>query len=131
MKKIKFLTATAILFVFFSCKKNETVFLAHFYSTDSTRALGLYIDDQFKGNLPHVNCKAFEATNDQKAAMLFITLPSGRYKLSAKDASGTIVSEFKEYKIKGRSGKLSEKMRGGTGSQESSVNNNELVFNFY
>ena len=128
MKKFSKLLLVLTITAFLSaCKKNQTTFDSYIYTTISERALALYIDNKYLGELPIVNCKTTEATESQKQLMFHTSLPSGKYKISAKDAEGKVYSET-YLKIKGRPGCMESGMHGGVGGAESVVANNVMIF---
>ncbi len=86
-----------------NCKKNET-YQSYFYTTSGHDSpLFLYVDGQYKGELPVMNQKPTFGNDTLKQKALFLTLKSGSYKVEAMDSQGAVKSSGKVTFSKSRS----------------------------
>lgn len=87
---------TLALFLFSNCKKEHNKNYKAFFYTDKGSAeqkLSLFIDGQYKGDLPYLTVHPTCDNNDpMRQQALPLTLESGKYKLDARDKDGNVVS---------------------------------------
>ncbi|MBI4645123.1 MAG: hypothetical protein HY738_00665 [Bacteroidia bacterium] len=129
MKKIiTTLTAVALIALLLThCKKYNTTFNSYFYtSKDSNEVqLSLYIDGNYKGDLPYLTNKPTCDNDSLKQKALFLTLQSGKYKIVAKDKQDNIKSsstlKITNNSMDGKTG------NGGSGGLEATSKDNCLI----
>ncbi|MEO6305905.1 MAG: hypothetical protein ABIP51_22350 [Bacteroidia bacterium] len=110
------------------CKKNQITYNAYFYTTNPSAEvqLSLYIDDKYRGDLPCLYPKPTCDNDTLKQKALFLTLKSGKYKISAKDRQGNIKSSGT---MKVSKNKMSSS--GGMGGQEISSQSDCLIVGLF
>lgn len=131
MKKTHFLTLTVVLLILFfltQCKKDETVYNVFFYTSKDTTEirLSLFIDDKYKGEIPYMSQKPTFDNDSLKQRAFSLTLASGKYNMTAKDASGNVKSE-QIVKIKNNSSSVRSK----TGGQELTSKENCVIVGLF
>ncbi len=131
MKRTRFLTLTAVSLISFfltQCKKDDTVYNVYFYtSKDTTEVrLSLFIDDKYKGEIPYLSQKPTYDNDSLKHLAFSLTLTSGKYNITAKDASGIVKSE-QIVKIKNNS----TSVRGKIGGQELTGKDNCIIVGLF
>ena len=131
MKKTHFLTLTAVsLIAFFltQCKKDDTIYNVYFYTSKypTEVRLLLFIDDKYKGEIPYMSQKPTFDNDSLKQCAFLLTLSSGKYNMTAKDASGNVKSE-QIVKIKNNS----TSVRSKTGGQELAVKDNCVIVGLF
>ena len=122
-------TAIMSLLLLTQCKKDNTVFNSYFYTSMDEKdvQLSLYIDKQYKGELPYLTRKPSACDNDTlKQKALFLALQSGKYTVETKDKQGNIKSSF-TLKIKSNS----MQVRSIKGGNETELCNGCLVAGLY
>lgn len=90
-----FIIVLLSILIFPNCKKQPSTFSVYFYTskTVSETKLDLFIEDQYKGELPNLIGKPqCNASDTLKKECLFIGLKSGKYKIVARDKQGSIIS---------------------------------------
>jgi hypothetical protein len=131
MRKTHFLTLTAVLLISFfltQCKKDNTIYNVYFYtSKDTTEVrLSLFIDDKYKGEIPYLSQKPTYDNDSLKHLAFSLTLSSGKYNMTAKDASGNVKSE-QIVKFKNNSSSV----RGKSGGSEITGKDNCMIVGFF
>ena len=129
MKKIiTLLTAVTTTLLLTQCKKDNPTYNSYFYTTvnDQDAQLSLYIDNDYKGDLPYLANKPTCENDSLKSKSLFLTLPAGKYKVAAKDKQGNIKSSST---LKIKSGLLESKS--GTGGTEVRSSNGCLIVGLF
>lgn len=88
--KLAFLSAIPL--VLSNCKKDKN-YQSYFYTdVKSDTPLYLYVDEEYKGKLPVMTVKPTFENDTLKQKALYLTLKTGKYKIEAKDADGSVMS---------------------------------------
>jgi len=124
--KTLFLPIAFFIVLTSSCKKNESDFEYYFYTGSNDRELNLYVDGNYKGQLPYISYTTHQVFDSLRHKALFIVLPSGKHAVSAKDKEGNVVSDAR-FKVC-NSGGLNSSLKGTNGEQETVVSGNVVVF---
>ena len=98
MKNLLALIGVSIFSTVFltQCKKEDCGkdFNTNFYTSTANTQMWLYVDDVYKGELPYMatvpECSANYGDGTPPLAM---TLKTGRYKITGKNAQGVVVSD--------------------------------------
>lgn len=119
-KAIALLAVIAIATLsFFSCKKDRTLFNAHFYVSDTlqTEKLSLYINGELQGDLPSMvrpNQQGLHNCNNLSLdSVLNFKLPAGKYRIQARNEAGeTVISGTMKFAKNGGSSSGNKGMLG-------------------
>jgi hypothetical protein len=122
------LVAVASILLFTACKKNDETYNAYFFTTKSPDEvkLSLFIDGEYKGELPYLNPKPTCDNDTLKQKALILRLGSGKHDFVAKDDQG---NERSTNKVKITKNKTS--CSGSNGGSEMTKQNDCLIVNLF
>ncbi len=121
---------TAILLLT-NCKKNDSNYNAYFYTSmsSSETQLSLFIDDEYRGEIPYMIVKPNCDNDVLKQQALFVNMKGGKHKLVAKNNLGIVMSsgmvKVSKNKLSSSSGK------DGRGGQDISSEGECLIVGLY
>lgn len=123
-----FLTAALAVLLLTQCSKDETMYNAHFWTSNDTSQvrLSLYIDNVYKGELPYLT----SAPGCSSEGPLSFPMESGKHDIVAKDAQGNIRSSG-TVKMKRTAQRSSMSSSGTLGGQDLYSNNDCLIVKVY
>ncbi len=130
MKKLIFFALLLLAWSIFtfSCKKDDTVYNAYFYSKAELNQskLFLYIDGNYNGELKYLVTTPTCDNDESKRDAFYVKLPAGKYKITTKNEHGIVKNESElKFDKKSISGS------GTLGGDEVSHDGNCLVMGFY